>query len=678
MQAEEPKQAYDPAQVSMARTYLSELKGQFQSIFKGGAAFNGIITGIKGIAKAAQSAVHAVRPLAKAITAIPRAGLSKVFGGLVEKVQSAAKSFKQFIGSIGRIAMYRAIRSAIKAVTQAFQEGLKTAYEFSKGVAEISGQRFAAAMDSMSSAGLKMKNQLGSVFISLLAAIAPIVNAIISLVTRLADAIAQLFSAFTGGTYLRANDVAKDFADTMKSGGGAAKEWKNQLMGFDEINRLEEPNKGGGGGGGGLLDPSQMFQDTLIDAGIKKFVDDFKAAINAGDWKGAGTLLGEKINEIFPSKEKWAEWGEKLGYGLNGAVSTLYYTLKTIDFVGMGASVATFINNGLSQIDFETWGRTLMRRFTAAVDFFLGLFETLDWTLVGQAIGDFLRGAFYEGIEWLQSKDWEELGKKLFNAVKDLIEGIDFGELAKAFFTLFGEAMKAQAQFSSNFFNAGFDIIKEYFRGKAEECGGDTWAGVEKGITDALRGVVNWAKENVVDPFVNAIKSALGIHSPSTVFMAIGTDIVNGLFNGFSSAWSSFSSWVSGVFNDLITWCQGAHYWLQSVLTGIGLVSGSSHSLGLHSGHSGTFAEGGFPEDGIFFANHGELVGQFSNGKTAVANNAEITAGIANAVYDAFMSAFAVTGGGGNNDREVAIYLDGREIARTTTKYQNQFARAAG
>ena len=36
------------------------------------------------------------------------------------------------------------------------------------------------------------------------------------------------------------------------------------------------------------------------------------------------------------------------------------------------------------------------------------------------------------------------------------------------------------------------------------------------------------------------------------------------------------------------------------------------------------FEVGGFPEDGLFMANHNELVGQFSNGRTAVANNEQI------------------------------------------------------
>ena len=44
------------------------------------------------------------------------------------------------------------------------------------------------------------------------------------------------------------------------------------------------------------------------------------------------------------------------------------------------------------------------------------------------------------------------------------------------------------------------------------------------------------------------------------------------------------------------------------------------------------FAQGGFPEDGLFYANHNELVGQFSNGKTAVANNEQIVEGIAEGV----------------------------------------------
>ena len=82
------------------------------------------------------------------------------------------------------------------------------------------------------------------------------------------------------------------------------------------------------------------------------------------------------------------------------------------------------------------------------------------------------------------------------------------------------------------------------------------------------------------------------------------------------------------------------------------------------------YSVGGFPEDGLFMANRDELVGKFSNGKTAVANNDQITAGIEEAAYRGFSRANA------ENRRQEAlleelisavregkrIVVDGREL----------------
>ena len=96
------------------------------------------------------------------------------------------------------------------------------------------------------------------------------------------------------------------------------------------------------------------------------------------------------------------------------------------------------------------------------------------------------------------------------------------------------------------------------------------------------------------------------------------------------------------------------------------------------------FAVGGFPEDGLFMANHTELVGQFSNGKTAVANNEMIVAGIEEAAYRGFARAYA------ENSREAEllqeliyavregkeIAIDGRSLVKVydTRKAQNGFS----
>ncbi len=60
-----------------------------------------------------------------------------------------------------------------------------------------------------------------------------------------------------------------------------------------------------------------------------------------------------------------------------------------------------------------------------------------------------------------------------------------------------------------------------------------------------------------------------------------------------------------------------------------------SYSYTYSFGNAPKYATGGFPEDGFFFANHNELVGQFSNGKTAVANNEQIVEGISEGVASA-------------------------------------------
>lgn len=77
-----------------------------------------------------------------------------------------------------------------------------------------------------------------------------------------------------------------------------------------------------------------------------------------------------------------------------------------------------------------------------------------------------------------------------------------------------------------------------------------------------------------------------------------------------------------------------------------------------------SFATGGFPEDGLFFANHNELVGQFSNGKTAVANNEQITTGI----YEAVLQAMQDSGSFGGSNGDVVVQIDGREVARAVNK----------
>lgn len=86
---------------------------------------------------------------------------------------------------------------------------------------------------------------------------------------------------------------------------------------------------------------------------------------------------------------------------------------------------------------------------------------------------------------------------------------------------------------------------------------------------------------------------------------------------------------------------------------------------------------GGFPEDGLFFANHNELVGQFSNGSNAVVNNEQIIAGIEGGVERGMTKALGRNG----TSRDVAqanIYIDGDLLFRKMIEYNNSYKRRTG
>ena len=99
------------------------------------------------------------------------------------------------------------------------------------------------------------------------------------------------------------------------------------------------------------------------------------------------------------------------------------------------------------------------------------------------------------------------------------------------------------------------------------------------------------------------------------------------------------------------------------IATSVGV--GIASIKGLISANTPAYATGGFPEDGLFFANSGELVGQFSNGKTAVANNDQIVTGITQGVYNAMMAYNAQTGGGRINGD---VVIDGRKVGQIVAK----------
>ena len=77
----------------------------------------------------------------------------------------------------------------------------------------------------------------------------------------------------------------------------------------------------------------------------------------------------------------------------------------------------------------------------------------------------------------------------------------------------------------------------------------------------------------------------------------------------------------------------------------------------------------------LFYANSGEMVGGFTNGKTAVANNVQIVEGITQGVYSAMMAYNAQTKTSGISGDVILI---GQKVGRIVAKGSHKEMVRAG
>lgn len=193
-------------------------------------------------------------------------------------------------------------------------------------------------------------------------------------------------------------------------------------------------------------------------------------------------------------------------------------------------------------------------------------------------------------------------------------------------------------------------------------------AGVDYNADYVAKGMIGMANKAMVQ-----FTDSLGIHSPSTVFEGYGINVDIGFANGvtlglpnvkdaFGNVWTSIRVDFSAFANSLLASARTFIRQLNQVLSSASFSSGGAAQslIGKTPRMVPAFATGGFPEDGMFYANSGELVGRFSNGRTAVANNAQIIEGIENAVYRAMTAAQRGSGRGG----KIELVLDKQVVGR--------------
>lgn len=455
------------------------------------------VTAAKGLAKGLKSVYSAAWSVAK----LPLAKVGDTLGNIGKKV-------KNLVSSFGRIAMYRALRTAIKAITQGFSEGIKHLYQWS----ELTGNNFKNSMDSLATSAHYLRDSLGAMASPLIDALAPAIDALVEKFVSLLNVINQFAAALTGkDTWRKAiktpttySGAMKDAADSTKKATKAQKELNKALQGFDELNlittseiKARKPTSSGSADTG-------VSEKEFEVVEVADWIKDIKNKINEGDWAGAGTLLAEKLNGMV-SEWKAQEFGNKIGEKFQKGLDFYLAFMKKFKWEDLGTKIGAMFNGIFETMSAEDLGHALVEHIKAAVKLAKGFLKEANSTFqeLGVAVSTAINDLFDPDFA-------TELGDTIGTGIQDaitflktlivgsekVIQNYDTGE---TFTVKVGGIDFSQA--GESLMTAIFTAIKTINWSDL----GETMAGLFTGILDAIGAGIKYAATHI-DEIASALK----------------------------------------------------------------------------------------------------------------------------------------------------------------------------
>ena len=646
---------------------------------------NGIKTLASGAIQKASGAFGAlIQKFATGIPILKRTRSS--FNGL----GTSGKGLVGILKTVGMTAKFMFASFVIRGAINGAKEGFQNLAQYSSSTN--------ASLSMLMSSLTQLKNSLATAFAPILDVVAPILNQFLQMIIQAVNAVGQLMGALTGkSTIVRAKKVNQDYAASLngtsnglkKNASNAnkaqkeAEKYKRTLLGFDQINKMDDNSSSNAGTSGGadtgaLGGIDNMFETTAVQSKFKDLAKLIKDSWKNADFTEVGAIVGRKLNAALQS----IPWDD------------IKNTTNRI-----AKSIATFLNGFIETTDWGLVGSTLSQGLNTAIGFANTFAQNFHWNSLGKAISDGINGAVkmfdaatagqtisnvVKGIldsfiTAVENTDWQQLGKK----VQEFLVNIDWKGIVEKLSEAIGAAFGGFAAFLWGLIRDAWKKVVQWWKDTAYKDGQFTISGLFNGIVDALKNVASWIKDHIFKPFINGFKKAFGIHSPSTVMSEQGGFIMSGLFKGLKDNLPNILTWIGNIPKKVKDKLGNAKDWLKDkgsqAIEGFaaGLksihiplphisVSWNSHNVGPVSFSTPSFglnwyAKGGFPKTGEMFVareNGPEMVGRMGR-KNAVANNNQIIAGIRAGVYEAMVNALESFSGGDGQKTEVKVYLEG-------------------
>lgn len=391
------------------------------------------------------------------------------------------------------------------------------------------------------------------------------------------------------------------------------------------------------------------FIETAINAAIDLWKGAFKAdpiattivtALAVAKFTGLGAVLASKIAAALPTGLTIAitaiigfELGKGLGMLLNPEDSEWYNNFKFFGEDGFFKTITKDIESTL-----QAWSAL-----------------TNDWenNSIIASLGTFFVG----GLKKVDPPPAETL-KQAFEEGK--IAALEkFAEIGEAIGTWFTEDV--QPWFTAEKWQVLFENAKIGLQTKWDEI-------VEWWQTTAIG---KWFEEDVMPWF--------GKEKWDEVLSSIPSAFKQAFFNGVTSAISFINKLIDGIESMINSAIDGFAKLVDALNPFSEFMD--SKNMSFNVGHIDlpnialpTYQTGGFPEDGLFMANRNELVGQFSNGRTVVANNEQIVSGIEGGVERAVARVLApyladiAQNTRETADKDMSVNIGDREIAKANAR----------
>lgn len=432
---------------------------------------------------AGRSALSLEKNMARVPFSAMKTGLKAVTSRLKEfishskKTELSAKGLVKTLTSLKTVLVGRIKRMFISSIFSQMKEALNQLATFSGA--------FNQSVSNIKNNATQLSANLATLMGRLIVAIEPVLTAIISAVST-AMSYLNAFFAMLGGktTMVVAKKQTASYADSLNDAAGGAKELKRQLMGFDEINRMEKNDSSGSGGAGGS--GGDLFEEVPIDsvlpAEVAAYFEQLKAAIAAGDWEGVGKIIAEGLNTglavvdnwintvLRPMGVKWSEqvarilngltsgfnWpllGQTLADGMNAAFDILNTFLTTYNFESLGQGIGAAIYSWFDNVEWGLIGQTFANKWNALIGTIHGIVTTPGiWTKIGTSIGTFINNLFltldyttaaetfvagFNGIftalqNIVNVVDWDSIARSIYTGLNLIIHGIDWEAAGKA------------------------------------------------------------------------------------------------------------------------------------------------------------------------------------------------------------------------------------------------------